>query len=217
MQPRSRALILITFFALGIPVAVAAQDLRAPQPVPEPGESAAPFIVELGAGALIGLDRPARGGVASAGIVLDLAAVLGPGFDGVVEGVQAAFLYDASLSAPVCVLDLVLGLGPELRLLLGCECPLSAPVLSVEGFRYHIATRALPNHVAVLTTLASWPAQRRGQPALRLNSNFGWSAYAHDPSHPEEDAQSAARCGIRGFAAGFRLGLLLALRWGGNR
>ena len=229
--------IALAFLALGLPCG--AQDLDAGEtevsaaPVSpviaaapaeagaSPAHGASVLACELGAGPIVGLDRPLRGGEISAALLLDLGSALGPGYAGLMPGLEAAVLYDLSFRAVVACADFVFSLGPELRFGLGCEAPLGSAALDADGAALALAAGTWPNRFAVTALLgelgdAQGGGAELGGPRVSLEAELGWSAYRlADASTAGRLA--AAQSGIRGFAAGFRMGTLLRLRWGARR
>jgi hypothetical protein len=191
------------------------------------------FAAELGAGPLVGLDRPLRGGELSAALLLDLGGALGPGFSGLMQGIEAAALYDISFQATILCADIVFYLGPELRLLAGCEMPLGSAALDADGVSLALNPGSWPNRFAVSVLLgrlgcgpetpqaaplavspAASAAQSLGRgPRFSIEAEFGWSSYRLADQASATRLQTA-QSGIRGFSAGFRLGTVLRLRWG---
>ncbi|MDA8426668.1 MAG: hypothetical protein M0Z80_11080 [Treponema sp.] len=221
--------------------AVPASPARAAAPAEgggSPARGASIFAAELGAGPLVGLDRPLRGGELSAALLLDLGSALGPGYAGLMPGLEAVVLYDLSFQAAAACADLVFSLGSELRFALGCEAPLGGAALSVDGASLALAAGAWPNRFAVTALLGELGGLRGGGPEgggagrevggggagggpegggagprLSLEVELGWSAYRL-ADEAAVGRLAAAQSGIRGFAAGFRMGSLLRLRWG---
>jgi hypothetical protein len=122
---------------------------------------------EIGCGALVGLDRPLRGAYAEALLELDALGMTG--------GLQGAFVYDAGFGACLLAGDLVIGLGPDLRLVAGGELPL--------GARKTLASTrsSSPSSVRV-------PGLRRGSSSARSSAGAPTAS-----STPEADLRRASR------------------------
>lgn len=171
------------------------------------------FAFEIGAGPLIGLDRPLRGGAVSAGLFLDLGRVFGRSFRGIEQGVEAAALYDLSFRAAAARADLTLCMGPELRVRLGYELPLGRATLLADGATLSIKPGAAPNSFAICALLGAFGEAGAGGPRFSVEAEFGWSAYRlADPG--SASATRTVQSGISGFASGFRLGAIARARWG---
>ncbi|MGO8695652.1 MAG: hypothetical protein ACLQMF_18475 [Rectinemataceae bacterium] len=199
---------------------------------PAAAHEASLLAFELGAGPLLGLDRPLRGAELSATLLLDLGAAFGPGFSGLAQGVEAAALYDMSFQATILCADIVFYLGPEIRLLAGFETPLGPAAIDADGTSLALEPGPWPNRFAVSALLgrlggsepsretargsgtARRPPERR--PRFSIEAEFGWSSYRLADQTSATRLQTA-RSGIRGFAAGFRLDTVLRLRWGAFR
>jgi hypothetical protein len=195
MNPKT-ALIAAALLSASVRLATAAQ---AEQPRPR-------FSAELAAGPIVGLDTPLRGG--AAGLLVALA--WGP----VEAGLRASAAIDRTLDSASARLDLELGLGGGMRIVVGGIVPISKPFLEPEGAALPLEAAPWPCRFGLSARIADLAPGPFGS-RVAVFAGMVYSAY-----RVAADASSAARAALSGaeaFAACVEVSATIALEWGGGR
>jgi hypothetical protein len=164
------------------------------------------FSAEISAGPMIGLDTPLRGG--TAGLMVGLA--WGP----VEAGLRASAAVDRTLGSASARLDLELGLGGGMRIVVGGIVPISAPTLDPEGAALRLETAPWPCRFGLSARIAELPRGPFGSRAA-VFAGMVYSAYRVAADSPP--AARAALSGAAAFAACVEVSATIALEWGGER
>jgi hypothetical protein len=165
------------------------------------------FSIELSLGPTLGLDSPFRGGLAGLGFLLSTA-----GFE---AGCRATLAYDTTFGAALASADLVLGMGPGLRLTVGGELDLAPLLVSGLWGDAILAPLPWPNRfglAAAVVEFGSSPAKGEARLRFYVDAELSWGAYRVLSSSRSLDPKSVA--GLVGFSAGCRLALCLRARVG---
>jgi len=190
-------------------IAQAAESAQAIQtapeaaPTPERSRERPRLVAELGAGPMIGLDSPIRG--AEAGFLLGL------GWGPVEAGLRAGAALDRALECASVRLDLELGLGGGLRVLVGGVVPLARPVLEPDGAALPLEASGWPCRFGLAATIAELPAGPFGSRVV-ARAELAYSAY-----RVAGDAASSAKAALSGaaaFAACVEICATVSLAWG---
>jgi hypothetical protein len=161
------------------------------------------FFAELSASPLFGIDKPIKG--------CSLDILCGIGLSPFEAGIRAGGAYDAALHTGDLRLDLALGLGRDLRAIIGGLLLFNEPALpDPGGGGARLIARAAdwPNRFGIAATIAETPWRPFGA-ALGIDTELVYTAYRVDAK--------TALSGAAAFAAGVEARIALRLRWGAGR
>jgi hypothetical protein len=203
---KKSSILLAVALAAASRLASASEAARAGSDGDDGTENRPRLMAELGCGPLIGIDSPLRG--ASAGLLVGL------GWGPLEAGLRAGAAFDRSLGSASVRLDLELGLGGGMRVVVGGLVPLAPPVLEPEGAAIALEAPGWPCRFGLSAEIAELPFGHAGSRVAAF-AEIVYCAYRVSDGSAAEAA--SALSGAAAFAACVEVSATISIAWGLGR